>query len=192
MRQICGKCLYPIKTCICSNISEQQLMFDITILQHPKEAKNAKNTARLAKLVTPEISIVKTDDIESLKALRHCLVRESTVVLYPSKVSYPISTAILPTLSDTQQRMHLIVLDGTWRQAFQVWQTNDWLRGYDCYHFDNPDISNYKIRKSKDNTHLSTLEAISIFAQMVFNINPSKYLNAQKSLMDVWYRHSKK
>ncbi len=192
-REYCSKCSYPTQTCICSHIIEDRLPFNITILQHPKESVNIKNTARLAKLVDSNIKIINSQSISSINALKNELAQYNVVLLYPNRNSKELTSNSKNVIAIRGRAdLHLVVIDGTWRQAYQIWQTHTWLHSLPSFHFGGDLESKYVIRKSKLSSQLSTIEAVSKFSEVVYNHETSSLDMVLKGLTDIWIKYSQK
>ncbi len=53
----------------------------------------------------------------------------------------------------------LILLDGTWKKAYKMWQLSINLQALPTVSLDNADRGNYRIRKSPKDQGVSTVEA---------------------------------
>ncbi len=53
----------------------------------------------------------------------------------------------------------IILLDGTWKKAYKMWQLSTNLHHLPLVSLDNVDIGNYRIRKSPKEQGVSTVEA---------------------------------
>ena len=117
MRLYCDHCGYPQKTCLCSDITAVSTSLEIVIIQHEKEASHAKNTARLITLCIPTTRIVLANDSIAMQSLSEQCLLKRTALIYPSEESTPIEKAAPTVLS---QLGTLILLDGSWKQAFGI------------------------------------------------------------------------
>lgn len=183
-RQLCNTCAYPKRVCICKHISPVACQERVVVLQHPQEAKHAKNSARLIPLcmATAEILVgEKPQDFASLQAvLKHPSVKPC--VFYPSQSSKIFEQHINHYQADKFNL--LIFIDATWRKAFKMWHLNSWLHELPNWHFDNPPSSQYHIRTTKLNNAISTLEAVSYALDYGHNVNSEPLLrlfNAMQS-----------
>ena len=167
-RSICNRCLYPNVTCVCDAITEQTLLFNVVIFQHPKETKHAKNTARLAKLVAPNINIIQTDDDDEIKLFDDSLNKETSIVLFPNENSRSLEMSIKEKSINTENSLFetLILIDGSWKQAYGIWKSMHILHDLRSYHFSSPPEQQYSIRQTKKPQQISTLEAIAYTAKL--------------------------
>lgn len=194
-RQYCEKCAYPQTTCVCKAVVRVVLPFRVVILQHEKESKHAKNTARLAKLISPEIEIIKlTKDIE-IKELVDSIKTTNAVVLYPNETSTTLESF---NSKYEQSRLNseyidnnttLILIDGSWRQVYGIWQQHMWLKNLPHCHFGEIPNKQYKIRKSKKSHQLSTIEALAHSIEILSGISGKPYINLFNYMQKYWSVH---
>lgn len=183
MRLYCEHCGYPQKTCICSHINTVNTSLEIVIIQHEKERHHAKNTARLVSLCIPSTRIVPANDVIAMRSLsKHCLPRHS-VLVYPSECSTPIENVDAVSRSEIRT---LILIDGSWKQAFGLVKQNPWLAKLPAFHFITAPTSNYAIRHTQLSNALSTLEATAYAIQCLDQIDVSELYRAQRALQDKW------
>ncbi len=201
-RQYCAACGFPEKVCLCHSISKIYHCPKISILQHPKETGHSKNTAKLIGLVIPNATIYVGHlpaDFDNAQKHTNAL---NTTLIYPSALSTPIESAstILKHVEGSEDKElkaltlaheHLILLDGSWRQAYALWQSNPWLHGLQAHHFDTPPNRQYNIRRSKKNHQLSTLEALAYSLDVLYKIDPRPLQNALAGLKSHWLKYSK-
>lgn len=194
-RQLCPHCQRALSACICNWVSPIISAVDVLILQHPMEAINAKNTARLLHLSLPcstlEIGEVFAPD--RLHALLHGPSRlpaddgdttqaEQTVqpvLLYTDDHSTPSTSrfdarAMLVDGRDRPQRLRLVIVDGTWRKSRKMLFQNPVLLSLPRLALRDTPTSQYMIRKAHRSDQLSTLEA-ACYALMQLEKSSEKY-----------------
>lgn len=150
---------------------------NLLILQHPHESKQAKNTAKLIKLVIRKCHIHVGETPEDFVTVKTDIEKNTQPpwVLYPNEASLGLESAAqhFPNqLPDT-----LIFIDATWRKAYKIWQSNPWLHVLPSWHFSDVPEGDYRIRKSKLPHSLSTLEATSHALSLLFNTNTQPMLD---------------
>jgi DTW domain-containing protein YfiP len=196
-RQYCEQCAYPKKTCVCAVVETLTLPIRVVILQHDKESKHAKNSARLAKLVSPDIEIVKLSDTCSLKILISSIVMTRSLVLYPNDTSIALESYTKTHINTVRkskvvtERVTLILIDASWRQAYGIWQQQAWLKELTHCHFANIPNKQYVIRKSKKQHQLSTIEALAHSVEIICGISGQAYLNIFNYMQEYWAIHQK-
>ncbi|WP_414829133.1 tRNA-uridine aminocarboxypropyltransferase [Alteromonas sp. H39] len=182
MRQYCSVCQYPLTTCVCSVIRRVKSPVSISIIQHPKEVMHAKNTARLITLCLENTSVVVSSNNDQMTSLKRRCETLPTALLYPCSHSHSWeqTTASGPPLS------HLVVLDGSWRQAFGLWQQHAWLQTLPAYHFSSAPSSDYAIRHTGNRHHVSTLEAVAYALSSRFQTDVSPLYRLQARMQEFW------
>jgi len=136
------------------------------ILQHPSEQHQAKGTARLAHLCLQDCPIWVGESVDALPELQAWLQAKPTLLLFPDpedkgvdsvskKVVYSADTLDTPV-----SEMQVLLLDGTWRKAYKLLQTNPALQALPSLQLSGEWRSAYAIRKAPNAQSLSTLEAI--------------------------------
>lgn len=183
MRSYCEQCRYPQTTCICSHISEIQTSLNIIIVQHEKEALHAKNTARLVSLCVPNTRIVCANNSAEIQALSAMCSLERTALIYPSDVSEPIEEIPHSVANNIST---LVLIDGSWKQAFGIVKKSAWLQKLHAFHFACAPDTNYLIRHTSLDKALSTLEATAYALHCIENVDVSALHKAQSALQRAW------
>lgn len=174
-RQICVCCGYPKKTCLCAWINPLRSPLNIIILQHPKEAKHAKNTVKLLALGLKKITVLKGEDPQDWRELVAEVTNQpqNYSVFFPHEQSIPVES-----ISTEVQKAHyfpdnhnVIFIDASWRKALKIWHLNPWLQHCHNWHFANPPDNQYHIRHTKKQSSLSTLESVAYVIEHTHNIN---------------------
>ena len=183
-RPYCQTCHYPMVTCVCSAITHVQLPIEVTVIQHKQETNHPKNTIRLASLVSPSIEVFRSDLIDDITQHLDSLDKQSTLVVYPSPASEP-----LESYSDQKHTITTVVLlDGTWGQAFALWNKFELLKSFRNVHFEQAPEQQYRMRKSKKQYQLSSIEALAYTLNTIVAIDSQPYLNALQCLNKHWTR----
>lgn len=113
-------------------------------------------TARILSLsLNNSVTLVGEDfsDNEQLNAL---LADEQYqhVILYPSESSVPVES-----VTCSNKKLRVILLDGTWKKAFKMWQVSSNLHALKTVYLPKDLKGNYRIRKAPSDNCLSTVEA---------------------------------
>lgn len=136
------------------------------ILQHPSEQHQAKGTARLAHLCLQDCPIWVGESVDALPDLQAWLQAKPTLLLFPAQEdkgidSAPNQVVYTENMSDTSvSEIQVLLLDGTWRKAYKLLQTNPALQALPRLQLSGEWQSAYAIRKAPNIRSLSTLEAI--------------------------------
>ena len=174
-RQMCVKCAYPQSTCLCAWVNPIIPPLNIIILQHPKEAKHAKNTVKLLTLGLTKITVLKGEIPEDWAELVQKVANEpqNFALFYPHELSIPVES-----ISSAEQKekyfpanRNVIFIDASWRKALKIWHLNPWLQQCNSWHFANPPENQYHIRRTTQQSSLSTLESVAFVLEHTQNIN---------------------
>ena len=155
-RPRCERCALPARTCVCALVARVANDVEVLVLQHPAEAAEAKNSARLMRLSLARCRVVVGEVFEpdALLALLDDDVSGSAL-LYPADTV----TGVVVTASDTKPR-RLVVLDGTWRKSLRMLLANPLLQTLPRWAIAPDEPARYgALRKARLGNQLSTLEA---------------------------------
>ncbi|WP_370458949.1 tRNA-uridine aminocarboxypropyltransferase [Aggregicoccus sp. 17bor-14] len=155
MRPLCLRCRRPQSTCYCAHLPQLETRTRVVFLQHPREARVAIGTARMAHLSLPNSELYQGVDFSDLERLQQ-LAKE------PSKVAvlFPGEGAVAPESLRGAPPEVLIVIDGTWNQAKKVVARNPLLSQLPRVGFTPRRPSNYRIRSEPAEHCVSTIEAV--------------------------------
>jgi DTW domain-containing protein YfiP len=176
-RLMCEQCGYPQVNCLCAWVKPIDAPINIIILQHPTEAKHAKNTVRLLALGLNNVKVLQgespADFTKLIKSVTHSVHQYN--VCYPHAKSIAIET--LKTQSIAGQSVDLgqtlILIDASWRKALKMWHLNPWLHSLNSWHFANPPSNQYQIRHTTQKNSLSTLESVAYVLELIHNTDCS-------------------
>jgi DTW domain-containing protein YfiP len=190
-REVCSACLRPLKTCICKHIQSVQNLVSLTILQHPQEIYEVKNSARLLNMC------LKNSQIEIGEIFSPHFFREYQeqgfydLLLYPDTpeekslgIAHPPAVDLTRLASGDNlintSSLRLWVLDATWRKSRKMLYLNPALQAMPRLSLQHCPPSIYKIRKAHSENQLSTLEASCYALQQLEHnaVDYSPVLNA--------------
>jgi len=160
-RASCPRCLRPQAVCICGFITPTPTACEVLILQHPLEAHQAKNSARLLHLSLPGSRLLVGEAFDDAALLARMPDDKYTVLLYPPTdyaghaVPAPLETARVGAL----QQLRLVVLDATWRKSRKMLHQSPALQRLPRLALEDVPAGRYTIRKAHAPGQLSTLEA---------------------------------
>jgi len=167
----------------------------LTILQHPQEAQEVKNSARLLSLCLKN-SQIETGEIFSPRFFREYQeLGFYDLLLYPDTpeekslgIAHPpaIDVTRMPSgdnlinAATHGHRLRLWVLDATWRKSRKMLYLNPALQAMPRLSLQHCPPSIYKIRKAHSENQLSTLEASCYALQQLEHnaVDYSPVLNA--------------
>ncbi len=158
-KEPCAGCFLHLDLCICSEIKTLDLKTRLTLIVHYKELKKTTNTGRLAiksllnsqMLVRGEIG--KPTDLSDLISDQYqCLL------FYPSKDAVELDQDFLKKFS---KPIHLLVPDGSWRQASKVHTRHTELSSIPRVMIKDLNLATQHLRRENSQEGMSTLEAIA-------------------------------
>lgn len=191
-RVMCEICHYPLKTCVCSAVRHVANKTRIIILQDKNELKNAKNTVRLLALSLQNISIIQSDDVDGLNAVKGIFLNEpmNVALVFPSPDSRGFESAYLSVPSNqaiaTDTVKHVIFIDGTWRKAKRLYLSHDWLQRIPSFHFEQALQGQYRIRKTSIDNGLSTLEAVAYVLANIEDMSVKPLYEVFEKMQSFW------
>lgn len=181
-RIICQKCRRPLeKACLCSELPKTKYKLKncrIIMIQHKLEMKRPMATEPIIRNVIEEnddyhlvvCKIFKKKKWPRIVSiLEEC--PENNFVLYPAKDSLSWSVDLNEKIAYDKNHDHqpkpktnLIIIDGTWRQAQQIYAMSDLLNTYKTCLVSQKQFkkSEYLIRTQPTENSLSTLEAVGL------------------------------
>ena len=157
MIRFCLQCLKTKKACICEWITPISTEVELIILQHPTEAKRPLGTAKILSLSLVNCRIFIGENFTDHTELNTLLADEQ----YQHQVLFldSSSQAISSSSNQAKQKQRVILLDGTWKKAYKMWQLSTNLHSLPKVHLDTELSGNYRVRKAPKDNALSTAEA---------------------------------
>jgi len=174
-RPICVSCGYPKRTCLCAWIKPITVPLNIIVLQHPKEAKHAKNTVRLLTLGLTKITVLQGEVTEDWEELVKKVTNQpqNYSLVYPHQQSISIESLSSPEQNTRYFPVNhnVIFIDASWRKALKIWHLNPWLQLCSSWHFSTPPDNRYHIRHTTQKCSLSTLESVAYVLELTHCID---------------------
>lgn len=171
-RAFCWACRRAQSTCLCAEVRPFQAAFVPIILLHPRESKKRVGTASIIRrCITNAQVIVGTGEQLERDAAFLKIVDDPDLqpcVLFPGKQSFNLSeggAAAIEGRLDSQRKLVIFVVDGTWPQAQKMVHVNARLRALPRLSFTTAMLSQYRIRKQPAAHCLSSLEAIHVLME---------------------------
>ena len=157
MIRFCLQCLKTKKACICEWITSITTDVELIILQHPTEAKRPLGTAKILSLSLANCRTFIGENFTEHNELNQLLAQDDYLhqVLFLDSESKAINGQKI----DSDQKQRIILLDGTWKKAYKMWQLSTNLHGLPKVHLDTELSGNYRVRKAPKDNALSTAEA---------------------------------
>jgi len=155
-RPRCERCGLPARTCVCALVAQADNEVDVLVLQHPDEAAEAKNSARLLRLSLARCRVVVGEVFEPAELLALLGGGVSgNALLYPSDTVTGTGLIQKPA-----RPRRLVVLDGTWRKSIRMLHANPLLQSLPRWTIAPSGPARYAaLRKARRPAQLSTLEA---------------------------------
>jgi DTW domain-containing protein YfiP len=172
-RLMCEQCGYPQVTCLCAWVNPVTAPLNIVILQHPKEAKHAKNTVKLLTLGLENVIVLQGETPADWRDLAQRVAKrpKNYCLFYPHEQSTSFESISSPELKEKYFPINhsVIFIDASWRKALKIWHQNSWLQQCNSWHFDNPPDNQYHIRRTSQESSLSTLESVAYVLEHTHN-----------------------
>jgi len=169
-RPLCAVCELPMRTCLCGLVVRVDNRVDVLVLQHPREAREAKGSARLLRLSLARCRVVVGElfDPARLAELLHAPGR-SSVLLYPADAGghdqgdgdgHALAAPAGASAGCAATPAQLVVLDATWRKSLRMLMAHPALQALPRLGLEPARSGRYGVlRKARLPTQLSTLEA---------------------------------
>lgn len=152
----CGRCFLRKESCLCLDLPLLRLLHTrLTVIMHAAEFKSTTNTGRLLQLAIPECQIVLRGEKEN-RFSGLCFDEPTVLFLYPTPDSIELTPHWVAALP---KPIHLVVPDGTWRQAAKVYRREPSLQRARPVKLMPGPISGYHLRTPPQPHCLSTVEA---------------------------------
>ena len=179
-RVCCTDCHRPKIACICDFITSTTNEIHVVALVHPNEIKQAKGTLPLLSKSLNNCTVIEGENFTNNQVFNDLLMqyKDEVVLLYPSEQAIKLPAVYKTDNYNTDSQISrcrcLIILDGTWKKSYRMYQLS--LNLHHIPHFVLPDnlVGQYKIRKTMKKNALSTLEACCYALEILEN-EPDKY-----------------
>jgi len=152
-RATCERCRRPTSACWCADLRPVETATRIVFLQHPREAKVAIGTARIAHLGLAKSELHRGVDFSQHPRVSGLVSQPGTALLFPGAGAVAPDTLEHPPLT-------LLVIDGTWPQARHIMALNPALRALPRIGFVPRQPGNYRIRREPAAHCVATVEAV--------------------------------
>ncbi len=160
MKQWCQHCRGF--RCICHLATKTSSALQWIILQHPSEAKHAKNTGRLLATslgVTPFIE----EDFSGDFALQALIFDGTPQALLFVEHSLINNRVIDRTVDPAERLQRVWIIDATWRKALKMILANPLLQELPLLTVDSTTM--WSVRSAPTEQHLATIEAAAAFCR---------------------------
>ncbi|MGK0249693.1 MAG: DTW domain-containing protein YfiP [Oleispira sp.] len=171
----CIQCRLPITHCVCDNIEQIELPFNISLCCHSKEWQRNDNTGQWAVLSSEHIQRIRWhrnhELISSSLSTMTLEPKPGHYLLFPSDDAEDIQQLFPKATQTTDQAAtkmlsrsitQLWVIDGTWQEAHKILRQSPWLKALPKVRIQTAEgevlNSYFKLRRNQQG--LCTLEAI--------------------------------
>ena len=166
-RPLCDRCRRPVSACWCAGLEGVETAVRVVFLQHPREARVAIGTARIAHLGLSRSELHEGICFEEDPRIAAVLANPGTALLFPGEGARDPESLERPPET-------LVVIDGTWPQARKMMALNPSLRALPRIGFVPRKPGNYRIRREPAAHCVATVEAV-VEVLGVFERDPSRF-----------------
>jgi len=150
-RSTCLRCKRPSSVCYCHTLQLVDNHWPVHILQHPRETKHPIGTAAIAAL---SLSHCQLQVGESFTLQSMAMDASQAVLVYPGEGADTLDAL------DRGVPQTLVFMDASWRKSHRMLMESPELHALPRVGLQLDQASHYRIRKSKFEASLSTVEAI--------------------------------
>lgn len=167
-RARCPRCERPVVDCLCPWIVPIANDVPVLVLQHPREARQAKGSTRLLALSLARCRVEVGERFDAA-----VLGGVPSWLLYPAYPALPRSLADAPPPAAPAADHQLVVLDATWRKSRRMLFEHPWLATLPRCSLTELPASRYAaIRRAEAADQRSTLEATCLALQQLEDAAP--------------------
>ncbi len=152
-RPVCNRCRRPESACWCAALTPVVTATRIVFLQHPREARVAIGTARIALLGLAGSELHEGVEFAEHPRVAGLVASPGTALLFPGEGAVAPDALAHPPET-------LLVIDGTWPQARKMMALNPALRALPRIGFMPRKPGNYRIRREPKAHCVATVEAV--------------------------------
>lgn len=165
-RACCPRCLRVDCVCACLDRPGVPLApaVELLILQHPREQREAKGSARLLHLAVTGSRLL----VGEAWAAAPLPSDRRTLLLYPptpGDAALPAPPPLDPAWLAVPAALRLVVIDATWRKSRRMLYESPWLQQLPRLSLEAPPPSRYRIRRARGADQRSTFEAALLALQ---------------------------
>lgn len=170
----CDACQLAAYACLCQWRPLLESRCEFVVLMHRNEVFKPTNTGRLIADVLPQQTYVyawhRTEPEPELLELLSDTSRQCFIVFPADAVSERVVHKELPA---SEKISTFILLDGTWKQSGRMFHLSRWLDEVPVVSLPETLVRSYAVRKSHQETYLSTVEAAGLCLQMAGELEES-------------------
>ncbi|MGC9404033.1 tRNA-uridine aminocarboxypropyltransferase [Vibrio genomosp. F10] len=180
----CDYCQVATKHCLCEYQPDIETNVAVMLIVSDNEVFKPSNTGRLIADVVKETSVYQWNRTEPDEAMLAQLndPKYFPLIVFPedyvddksrliNEQSFPLPHNKMPLL---------IFIDGSWREARKIFRKSDYLSQLPVFSIKPESVSQYMMRKSDNDDHLSTAEVASIVLSKVNE-------NQAAQVLEMWF-----
>ncbi|MEZ9232730.1 tRNA-uridine aminocarboxypropyltransferase [Vibrio amylolyticus] len=178
----CEYCQVATKHCLCDYQPSVDTGVAAMLIVSGNEVFKPSNTGRLIADVVQETSVYQWNRTEPEQEMLDMLCDPNyfPMVVFPEEYVDDKSRLIeesgsLVNLPDSKKPL-LIFIDGSWREARKIFRRSEYLQSLPVFSIKPDSVSQYMMRKSDNEDHLSTAEVAAIVLEKVGEQEASRVL----------------
>ncbi len=198
----CDLCQMASFACLCAWRPRLQSRCEFILLMHRIEVFKPTNTGRLIADVLPEQTHVfcwsRTEPAKELLDLLSDKSRQCFIVFPANSNPDPnvineekVNRKIVNKIPSNKSIPTFILLDGTWKQSGRMFHLSRWLDDVACISLSDvllgDYVKSYTVRKSHQDSYLSTAEAAALCLELIDEQNNSAVLLNYFQLFNLHY-----
>lgn len=168
-----GHCICDLQPDIETNVATMLILSDNEVLK-------PSNTGRLIVDTVKDSHVYLWHRTEPNPEMLAVLKDEKyqPVVVFPEDYTDDKSRVVknLPAMRDSNKTLLLIFIDGSWREARRIFRRSEYLQHLPVLSIEPESVSQYMMRKSDNEQHLSTAEVASLVLKQAGEEQGSKTL----------------
>lgn len=162
----CKFCQIMVDHCMCEHQPDLDTNLAVMLIVSDNEVMKPSNTGRLILDVVKEGFVYQWNRTEPEDEMLSLLNSDEyqPVIVFPSDYADD-KTRVLESLDTPlkgEKKWLLIFIDGSWREARKIFRRSDYLAHLPVLSINPESVSQYMMRKSENEQHLSTAEVASL------------------------------
>ncbi|WP_367989102.1 tRNA-uridine aminocarboxypropyltransferase [Vibrio sp. NTOU-M3] len=180
----CGYCQVSLEHCLCSVQPDIETSVAVMLIVSENEVFKPSNTGRLIADVVKESYVYQWSRTEPNADMLSLLTNENYAPMLVFPEDYIDDKQRLlthnPITVEQGRKPLLILLDGSWREARRIYRKSAYLASLPVISITPQSISQYMMRKSENENHLSTAEVASLVLKQVGEAHAA-------STLELWF-----
>ncbi|WP_075202543.1 tRNA-uridine aminocarboxypropyltransferase [Vibrio mexicanus] len=165
----CNRCQVSKQYCLCEYQPDIESNVAVMLIMSENEVFKPSNTGRLIADVVKEAFVFQWNRTEPSQEMLDVLADEQyqPFVVFPEEYVEDKSRLItkIDAATNSSKKPLLIFLDGSWREARRIFRKSPYLATLPVISIKPEVVSQYVMRKSDNENHLSTAEVASLVLQ---------------------------